>query len=171
VASQSRPTHRFSGAVIPGLRFGDWYGVGPRNLTLLLELQTLGLDVQPLTFGVAVKLVDPAAAWREFRFLRVDQCGRVGWSSRLCTQLGYAGYSTQIAFDHWGIISQWIPESRLDSACELRHIRTGATLRFPISLLADQYRPQYLRVVQQSIEEIDNAAGCTGHLRAARTSV
>jgi hypothetical protein len=126
--------------------------------SLFGELEKRGLHMEPLAFGLAVKLKDPAGCSREFRFLRIDRSGRVGWTRRLWSQLMNAGYPAEIASRYWRTISEWIPQSHVDEECELRHASGGGTLRFSIRLLSEVHREQYLKLVQETIDEIRVAA-------------
>lgn len=133
--------------------------------SLLAQLEQLGLYVdilrgratdQALT-GVAVRFGDPAGTGREFRVMRITREGTVA-SGQLRRQLRERGYAEEIAIRYWETIAAWLPGTRADDDVRLRNERTGEPVMFPIKVLAEAHRDEYLRLVERVVGEIRAAA-------------
>lgn len=134
---------------------------------LFRALEALGVQPDPIQTGIALRFPDPGGSDAEFRLLRITNGGRVRSMGRLKRQLENSGYDGAIALRYVAAISHWVPGTTVNPS-------TGSLMRgqvadhtFPVKILSEDHRDEYLRFVSQLFRELQTAA----QARATRPSV
>lgn len=141
-------------AVWDALRGNPDAGSLDKLRSLLGALEAFGLEIEPLRTGVKVLIPDPAGSDQELRLLRIRTNGRVLSLGRLRTQLERQGYDGSIAVRYAQEISRWIPGTRANPSTGNLETATVANYEFPIRVLSEEHREEYLQLVAKTLDEI-----------------
>jgi hypothetical protein len=95
------------------VRTKDAAGSPGKLQSLLSQLEEMGLYVDPIESGVALRFPDPGGSNTDFRFLRITKEGRVRLG-QIKRQLEKEGYDGQIALEYVTAIAEWVG-GRVDS--------------------------------------------------------
>jgi hypothetical protein len=133
---------------------------GSRNALeeLFRALEALGVQPDPLQTGIALRFPDPGGSDAEFRLLRITNRGRVRSMLRLKRQLENSGYDGAIALKYVEAISQWVPGTTVNSSTGNLTSGQIADYSFPVKVLSEDHRDEYLRVVSWLFRELQTAA-------------
>lgn len=137
-------------------------GSPERVQSLLTALGTLDLEIDPLQSGVALRFPDPAGTDMEFRLLRIRDDGRVPAFGRLKIQLEARHYSTDIAIRYVDAISRWVPGTRMNPTTGNLDKGTDSNYAFPVRLLSEAHRDEYLQLVAATLDAIRTEAAAKG---------
>jgi len=119
--------------------------------SLLSQLEEMGLYVDPIESGVALRFPDPGGSSTEFRFFRVTKEGRVRLG-RIKQQLEREGYDGKIAFRYLNPIAKWVGGRVNPEKGDLEGITSDHM--FPIKVLSESHREEYLELVKKTLDEI-----------------
>jgi hypothetical protein len=151
---------------LQGLRAHPEAGSAEALASLLSEMEGLGAYVEVLLSaeritGIAVRISDPGDSDQEFRLLRVTSEGSVV-AGRLASQLRKRGYPVDIAVHYWMAVSKWIPGTNVNEEGQICDENSHKQRFFPVRVIADTHRDEYLKLVELAIQEIRDAARATG---------
>jgi len=118
---------------------------------LLSQLEGMGLYVDPIESGVALRFPDPGESDTEFRLFRVTKEGRVRLG-RFKQQLEKEGYDEEIALRYLNPIAKWVGGRVNSQKGDLEGI--GSSHMFPIKVLSETYCKEYLELVKKTLDEI-----------------
>jgi len=125
---------------------------------LFRALGTLGVQLDPVQSGIALRFADPGGSNAEFRLLRITNRGGVRGMTRLKRQIERAGYDGSIALRYVEAISKWIPGTAVNPSTGNLIRGQTADYTFPVSVLSEEHRDEYLRVVSRLLQELQTAA-------------
>jgi hypothetical protein len=126
-------------------------GVPGKLESLLNELEQMGLYVDPIESGIALRFPDPGESDTEFRLFRVTKEGRVRLG-QFKRQLGKEGYNEEIAIRYLKPIAKWVgarvnsPKGDLEGKASDR--------MFPVKVLSEAHCKEYLELVRKTLDEI-----------------
>jgi hypothetical protein len=119
--------------------------------SLLSELEKMGLYVDPIESGVALRFPDPGESNTEFRLFRVTKEGRVRLG-RFKQQLGKEGYDEEIAIRYLNAIAKWVGARVNPQKGDLEGIASDHS--FPVKVLSETHCEEYLELVRKTLDEI-----------------
>lgn len=157
IPAEEAPTSPTREAFLQAIRGKPDAGLPEKVESLLGALEKLGLYVDPLPSGVALRFPDPGGSDTEFRLLRITNEGRVLSIGRLKKQLEREGYGGDIAIRYATAISAWVPGTRVNpTSGDLDG--SVPNQMFPIRLMSESHRDAYLQLVAETLDAIRGAA-------------
>ena len=124
--------------------------------TFLGQLQELGLNVDIVKTGIALRLLDPHGTGQKFRVLRVTHEGRIRGFRILKKQMEARGYDGQIALDYVGALATWYPNAHVNMKSGDIIGSDGQKLETSVSVLVVR-RDDYMEAVKALLQQIKSA--------------